>query len=72
MSSSSWIRELTATCIELDPQATVHSTRKHVRIELSNGACVFVASTPSDHRALMNIRRDIRQALRKTCRWQVK
>lgn len=65
-----WIRDLTILCQTLDPGAALDRTGKHVRINLSNGARVYVASTPSDHRAFMNVRRDIRKALRTPSRWK--
>ncbi len=65
-----WIRDLAALCSALDPKAVLDCTGKHVRINLSNGARVYVASTPSDHRALLNARRDIRKALRTPSRWK--
>jgi hypothetical protein len=36
----------------------------HIRITLPNGAPVFCASTPSDGRALRNVRTIIRRCLR--------
>jgi hypothetical protein len=36
--------------------ATLEQGRKHVKVRCPNGALVIVASTPSEHRAVLNAR----------------
>lgn len=41
-----------------------HTQGTHLVIRLGNGARVYTSATPSDHRAIMNVRADVRRAAR--------
>ena len=48
------------------PITRITTTRGgHLRLKLTNGRCVFVASTPSDRRAWQRVRRDVKKELMK-------
>lgn len=65
MTARAWRRELAVILDELDPGATIDSTRPgHIRITLTNGERVYASSSPSDWRTGRNTRRDILRALR--------
>lgn len=42
--------------------ATIDSKGPHVKVRFPNGRLVIVGSTPSDHRAILNIERHLRHA----------
>jgi hypothetical protein len=57
----SWLAELTA--LAAAHGGTVERTRGgHVVVRLPNGATVYTSATPSDRRALLNTRADLRRA----------
>ena len=60
---AAWRRTVNALAAEFG--ATVEISRgDHLRIRLPNGAQVFTANTPSDRRARMNLRSDLRRVSR--------
>jgi hypothetical protein len=63
MSELKWQRELHRTFSSFGIEVT-KTNGGHLKLSLPNGRPVFAASTPSDWRAIHNIRRDVRRALR--------
>lgn len=61
MKNSEWRRQIDDVAREHD--ALVIEDGKHLRIQHSDGWRVIVARTPSDWRAIANVRRDIRRAM---------
>jgi hypothetical protein len=62
---SSWRRDI-EKMLEIEaPGATTSITDgNHIRIKLPSGAQIFCASTPSDGRALRNVRATVRRGHR--------
>ena len=64
-SSTKALRELRDFISGITPEFEVETTRKcHIKVKLFRGGkcgCVIVGGTPSDHRAMMNIKSDIRR-----------
>jgi hypothetical protein len=48
-----------------DPGARIEDSGRHLRITLSSGVRVTVSRTPSDGRAELNVRADVRRGLRR-------
>jgi hypothetical protein len=44
---------------------TPMKSKKHLKLKHPSGAVVAISRTPSDHRAALNIRGDLRRALRR-------
>lgn len=67
MTSKQWQRALADVIARECPTATIERTRNgHVRIVLSNGRCVVTSGSPSDWRALLNTRAQLRRTARQS------
>lgn len=66
MSTQSWIRSICDLLDSMGVQYAFEIGRKHIRLQVrANGQTAFVTCSvsPSDRKALLNVRRDVRHAL---------
>jgi hypothetical protein len=65
MTIRTWRRDLARELEALGIEPTITPTSSgHLRINLSNGEVVYTSSTPSDWRSLLNVRAQVRRAMR--------
>lgn len=61
---TAWLRTVTALAEEFGGKVA-HTSGSHLAINLPNGGRVTVSMTASDHRALKNVRGDLRRESRR-------
>lgn len=73
MSTQSWIRSVCDLLDDMGVEYAFEIHRRHIRVLLrGNGqmGSVTISVSPSDQRALLNVRRDVRHALGLVCNKQ--
>lgn len=66
MSTQTWIREIRRMLDDMGVRYTYQYTRRHLQFRVSaNGRAgiVLVSLSPSDHRAIHNIKKDVKRVL---------
>lgn len=74
MSTQSWLRAIRAMLDGMGVQYAFEVDRRHIRLIVKgNGqmAHVTISVSPSDRKALLNVKRDVRHALGLVCKTQV-